>query len=249
MGGLVVAFSLAWAMGGCTSRGSAGAASKGADSASTGRLAALNPCSATSKLGEMCRLRLQDARPTQMGVGLRAARERSAPARKVRGDASSLDAWLEENPQAVVIGPGGISCLTGPHALARGLLDAELSETYGSVAANFSDVTDDSFLALLEERSWVQLMALDGSGPRAFADLPPTLAALPDDPWRSLADELQAAGAHEGGSTPAVEARWADFLRARLPASEAEDFGNALKRARELAQSSDASGLPGYLRP
>jgi hypothetical protein len=85
---------------------------------------------------------------------------------------------------------------------------------------------------------------------RPYKDIPKSVAALVDDPFRSLAGELRRAGGFAKDTTPFSEFLWADFLRRRMKRKSVErDFPLAIKKAKELAKSKDADYLPGWCGP
>ena len=80
--------------------------------------------------------------------------------------------------------------------------------------------------------------------------IPKDIAALTDDPYRSLAGELRREGGYAKDTTPFSEFIWADFLRRRIKlAAVAKDFDKAMARALVLARSPDAGHLPGWCGP
>ena len=107
----------------------------------------------------------------------------------------------------------------------------------------------DAFWTFADNRGWCH--PYDSAGRRrTFDDIPKTLKAMKDDPYRSLAGELRRAGGFAKESTPFTEFLWADFLRRQLkPADVAEDFAAALSKALKLAKSGKAGYLPGWCGP
>ena len=82
---------------------------------------------------------------------------------------------------------------------------------------------------------------------RHYKDIPKSVSALVDDPFRSLAGELRRAGGFAKDTTPFSEFLWADFLRRRMKRRQVEaDFSGALEQALGLAKSADANYLPGW---
>jgi hypothetical protein len=91
----------------------------------------------------------------------------------------------------------------------------------------------------------------DGKGRRrAYADVPKTVAAMEDDPYRSLAGELRYVGGFAKDTTPFSEFVWADFLRRRIkPKDLRKSFVAATEKALTLAKSEEANYLPGWCAP
>ena len=94
-----------------------------------------------------------------------------------------------------------------------------------------------------------QLMhAYDADGRRrGFADSE-AVAALADDPFRSLAGELRRAGGFAKDTTPFSEFLWADFLRRRISAAHRKHFYKAISR-RVARQERGRGYLPGWCGP
>jgi hypothetical protein len=79
--------------------------------------------------------------------------------------------------------------------------------------------------------------------------MPETIDDLEDDPFRSLAGALKRAGGFAKDKAPFSEFKWADFLRRRIARELVErDFGRALAKAMQLAQTTEAAVLPGWRR-
>lgn len=102
------------------------------------------------------------------------------------------------------------------------------------------------FWSFCDNRGWCH--PYDAAGERrAFADIPKSLEAMEDDPYRSLAGELRRAGGYAKEVLPFAEFLWADFLRRRVKRSLVEeDFGAALTKALKLAAQDQAQHLPGW---
>jgi hypothetical protein len=188
-----------------------------------------------------------DLRPTQMTLGMgEVARKRGSW--KSQG-AKSLAEFLAHHMVPVVVGPGGRRYLIDHHHLARALHDEGVNSVFVSIVADFNKLDFDAFWNIMDFHGWTH--PFDGKGRRrAYADLPKTVAAMEDDPYRSLAGELRYVGGFAKDSTPFSEFVWADFLRRRIkPKDVRKDFGSAIDKALALAKSEDASYLPGWCAP
>jgi hypothetical protein len=98
----------------------------------------------------------------------------------------------------------------------------------------------------MTRNGWVLLCDENGRGPRGPSALPESIADLKDDPYRSLAASVQDEG---GFAKPKhdvlfLEFWWANFFRSRVEIGS--DFEAAISKAKELALSPEACGLPGY---
>src|ERR1700721_1933474 len=65
-----------------------------------------------------------------------------------------------------------------------------------------------------------------------YKDIPKSVTALVDDPFRSLAGALRRAGGFSKETTPFSEFLWADFLRRRMKRQFVKhEFAAALRKA------------------
>ena len=81
-------------------------------------------------------------------------------------------------------------------------------------------------------------------------DIPKSIDALIDDPFRSLAGGLRRVGGFAKDTTPFSEFLWADFLRRRMKRKFVEDdYEQAMEKALLLAKSMEANYLPGWCGP
>lgn len=190
--------------------------------------------------------RLMDLVPTQMTVGLREVnlkrlrwRERSS------GEATN---FLNKLRIPVVLGPNARIYLIDRHHLTLALYDEGIRELNVSVFADFSRFSLGEFWTTLERQHWTH--PFDGEGrQRCYQDMPETIDDLEDDPFRSLAGALKRAGGFAKDRAPFSEFKWADFLRWRIARELVErDFGRALAKAMQLAQTTEAAALPGWGR-
>jgi hypothetical protein len=188
-----------------------------------------------------------DLRPTQMTLGM------SEVARKRKSwksqEAKSLAEFLAHHMVPVVLGPGGRRYLIDHHHLARALHDEGVDNVFVTIVADFHKLDADAFWNIMDFHGWTH--PFDGKGRRRpYADLPKTVAAMEDDPYRSLAGELRYGGGFAKDSTPFSEFVWADFLRRRIkPKDVRKDFGAAIETALGLTKSDEASYLPGWCAP
>ncbi len=154
-----------------------------------------------------------DLRPTQMTLGMgEVARKRKSWKSQ---DAKALAEFLAHHMVPVVVGPGGRRYLIDHHHLARALHDEGVDSVFVTIVADFGKLDADAFWNIMDFHGWTH--PFDGKGRRrAYADLPKTVAAMEDDPYRSLAGELRYVGGFAKDATPFSEFVWADFLRRRI---------------------------------
>ena len=186
-------------------------------------------------------------RPTQITLGMRevAIRRKNWSAR----DPKKLDKFLAAHMVPVIMGPGKVPHLIDHHHLARALHDQGVASVFVTVVADMSGVDPDLFWNVMEFRGWTH--PYDGKGRRRdHSDLPKTVQAMKDDPYRSLAGQLRNLGGFAKDSTPYAEFLWADFLRRRIARKAIDkDFDGALAEARMFASTKDANYLPGWCAP
>jgi hypothetical protein len=187
-----------------------------------------------------------DLRPTQMTVGMRevkAKRKRWRDESKRKGGE-----FLGKHLIPVILGPKHRHYIIDHHHLARALHDEGVKEVAVTDVANLSELDQDSFWYVMENRDWTHPF-VDGRR-RPYSDLPKSVDKLIDDPFRSLAGELRRAGGFAKDTTPFSEFLWADFLRRHVKRKIVEThFEHALEKALELAKDEQASYLPGWCGP
>ena len=87
-----------------------------------------------------------------------------------------------------------------------------------------------------------------GEGPRNELYLPEDVRGMADDPYRSIAWFVRKAGGFDNSEKNFAEFAWANFFREKklLDTEGKKGFEKALLKAVELAQSKEASNLPGF---
>ena len=190
---------------------------------------------------------IKTLRPTQMTVGLREVDEKARLWRSLSKD--EAPAFLGRHMIPAILGPKGRHYVIDHHHLVRALQDQGVENILVTVVADLSAVKKDSFWTVLDNRSWCHPYDSEGRR-RDFDAIPKTIAALRDDPYRSLAGELRRAGGFAKDTTPFSEFLWADYLRGRVkPALVRDDFAAALTKALALAKRKEANYLPGWCGP
>ena len=186
-------------------------------------------------------------RPTQITLGMvEVAQKRDAWRTKTAQD---LAKFLEAHMVPVICGLGGEHFLIDHHHLARALFEEGVQSVFVTVVADLSRLPADHFWNMMDFHGWTHPYDTKGRR-RAFSELPKTVKAMEDDPYRSLAGELRAMGGFAKDSTPFSEFLWADFLRPRIKAkSIRSDFRAALALALALSKTGDADYLPGWCGP
>jgi hypothetical protein len=190
---------------------------------------------------------IADLRPTQITVGMRevmAKRKRWQETGSKKGQK-----FLGRHMIPVILGPKRRHYVIDHHHLALALHEEGVSELAVTVVANLSRLEGDEFWTMMDNRQWMH--PFDAKGRRQhYEDIPKSVTALVDDPYRSLAGELRRAGGFAKDTTPFSEFVWAAFLRPRVKQKMIEqDFDHAMEMALKLAKSTDADYLPGWCGP
>ena len=200
----------------------------------------------TSREPRITPVAIADLKPTQMTVGMREVEEKRKMWREKEAHGAS---FLGHHLIPVLLGPKGRPYVIDHHHLARALLDEGVKDVATTVVADLSMLDKDAFWVFADNRGWCHPYDADGVR-QPFDDIPKSIKALKDDPFRSLAGELRRAGGFAKETTPFSEFLWADFLRRKLKASDVrDDFGAALSRSLRLAKSPKAQYLPGWCGP
>ena len=190
---------------------------------------------------------IKDLRPTQITVGLREVAEKRRRWREQAGDKEGE--FLGRHMIPVIWGPKGRHYIIDHHHLCRALQDEGVEHILVNVVADLRTLARGEFWTYLDNRDWCH--PYDAAGKRrGVDDIPATVTAMADDPYRSLAGGLRRAGGFAKDVTPFSEFIWADFLRRRVKSRlVADNFNAALARALKLARSDAAVHLPGWCGP
>jgi hypothetical protein len=191
------------------------------------------------------RVAVTDLRPTQMTVGFREI-ERKQQEWAAMGKKKRRAAMAEVLFPAV-IGPRKAYFILDHHHSAVALAHEKAEEVEVGVVRDLSALAAADFWIYLDHLSWVHPYDQHGKR-RSFNSMPSSLAALRDDPYRSLAGEVRDLGGFAKSDTPFLEFLWTNYFRAHVRADWVRaHYGKALKRALRLAQSSKTRYLPGWV--
>jgi hypothetical protein len=190
---------------------------------------------------------IADLRPTQITVGMREV-EAKRRAWREKGGSKGAE-FLGQHMIPVIVGPKGRPYVIDHHHLARALLEEGVPSVLISVVAHLDRLEPAEFWSVMDNRNWMH--PFDDHGKRqASEEIPKSIKALVDDPFRSLAGELRRAGGFAKDTTPFSEFLWADFMRRRMKRKDVErDFDHAVSDALKLARSEAANHLPGWCGP
>jgi hypothetical protein len=187
---------------------------------------------------------IADLRPTQMTLGLREVERKRAEWRG-RAERDGPE-FLGRHMIPAILGPKDTPYVIDHHHLLRALHEEGVRHVLVSVLADLRHLKKPQFWTFIDNRNW--LHPFDESGKRQPLDrLPKTVAAMKDDPYRSLAGAVRRAGGYAKDMTPYSEFLWADFLRRRLDHKlVAHRFERAVDKAVRLSTSREAAYLPGW---
>jgi hypothetical protein len=195
-------------------------------------------------------------RPTQMSLGMLEVREKMdriiAHGTDARGKTSlcAMRRFVRRHRIRVIVGPGGDLFIAGHHHWARALLELGWRHAPVKIIDDLGALAPDAFWRRM--RTLGHLHPFDEHGKRRTpADLPPTLAGMRDDPYRSLAAFVRLAGAYRKPGNAYGDFTWANFLRAGIHEDmhSIAGFARAMSLGIRLAQGKRARRLPGYLGP
>lgn len=190
---------------------------------------------------------IADLRPTQITVGMREVAEKRQAWRAKAGDKGAE--FLGQHMIPVILGPKNRHYIIDHHHLTRALDDEGVTHVLVTVVADLRRLEKEAFWFVLDNRSWMHPFDDEGKR-RGYQDIPKSVKALVDDPFRSLAGRLRRLGGFAKDTAPFSEFLWADFLRRRLKRKQIDaDFAGALEQALTLAKSADADYLPGWCGP
>ena len=187
---------------------------------------------------------IADLRPTQMTLGLREVERKRAEWRG-RAERDGPE-FLGRHMIPAILGPKQVPYVIDHHHLLRALHEEGVRHVLVSVVADLGHLKKPQFWTYMDNRNW--LHPFDASGTRQpLARLPKTVAAMKDDPYRSLAGEVRRAGGFAKDTTPYSEFLWADFLRHRVRRDLVEErFERAVDKGVRLSTAPEAAYLPGW---
>lgn len=187
---------------------------------------------------------LDQLRPTQMTVGMAEVEHKRAHwaslGKKQRREAMASHCF------PVVLGPGPAHFVVDHHHLGLALIGQGVEQVPATVLDDLSYLAQPVFWRVMEMRNWAH--PFDRNGRRRDADaIPARLQDLVDDPHRSLAGFLRAAGGFAKDAAPFAEFLWADHLRPLIPRRQIRaSMDDAVREAMGLARSPLARYLPGW---
>ncbi len=205
----------------------------------------------------ICTCDLTELRPLQGAVGMKQVIYME---KRIADHPQHERRKLEEDPIKVVAGVGGQLFIIDHHHTAEAWLRAKTEWGANALCKIVNSEkglppefkTEDEFWAALKAAHLLRLKNETGVDVEA-SQLPKTLEAMADDPYRSLAWFVRRKGGFCKSSREFAEFAWADWFRSKsstleihnLP-SDPNDKNATVDEAVEMAHSSEAESLPGY---
>ena len=187
---------------------------------------------------------LAKLKPTQMTAGFaEVAQKRSQWAALGKRARRAL---LDTHWFPAVLGVRSRYHIVDHHHLGLALHQEGVEEVKVMVLADLSYLEPAIFWRVMEQRNWAH--PFDQHGQRCgFESLPARVSQLIDDPYRSLAGFLRAAGGYAKDTSPFAEFLWADYLRPLVaPELIQKSLTSAVRESLGLARSPLARYLPGW---
>jgi len=188
--------------------------------------------------------KIKQLRPTQITVGLIAVKAKAAKWKTL--SPKKRKQHLEARWFPAVKGPDDSYYITDHHHTGLALLRSGVKKAQLVVLKDLSALDPKGFWMAMDHHNWVH--PYNAKGERDdFSAIPEGLEQLDDDPYRSLADQVQKLGGYADSSLPYAEFLWADYFRERIKLhSSIEGWDNTLATALALATDTDAQCLPGW---
>jgi len=190
------------------------------------------------------RVLVKDLRPTQMTIGFKEVQRKRESWAKL--NKKKRRAAMEEFFFPAVIGPRNAYFVLDRHHAAVALIKEGAEDVQVGVVKDLSSLEEMEFWIYLDHLSWVHPYDQKGKR-RSLKDMPSSLSDLRDDPYRSLAGDVRDLGGFAKADAPFLEFLWTNYFRANVGADLVKShYAKAVKRALQLAHSSEARYLPGW---
>lgn len=199
---------------------------------------------ATTDHHPLTTVNLAKLKPTQITVGFaEVARKRAEWAHLTKKARHSL---IDSHCFPAVLGPRERYYIVDHHHLGLALHEEGVEAVRVMALADLSYLALPIFWRVMEQRNWAH--PFDHIGRRRDYDAIPTkVELLVDDPYRSLAGFVRAAGGYAKDTSPFAEFLWADYLRPHITLTQIDrSMDVAVREGLSLAKSPLARYLPGW---
>jgi hypothetical protein len=197
------------------------------------------------KKGDVMEMALIKAlHPTQLTLGMDHVRQKMDASQAHR---RTFQQFAQRHPVKVVLGPKNQLYIIDHHHWARAWLELGKEQTPIVVVRDLHKLGKRAFWQRMSELGDVH--PYDEHGVRqSISALPPTVAGMLDDPYRSLAAFARNAGGYRKPKGAYADFQWAAFFRRHVKGDlrTLHGFAQALADATRLARSRTARKLPGY---
>jgi hypothetical protein len=190
------------------------------------------------KTDQLITCNISDLHPTQFNAGMEEVETQTKKVKK------NPEGFKKDNPAPVVVGLGGKLFVLDHHHHLLALARASETTAICLKQADLSSLGPDAFWKEMSDRGWVYLK--DKGVERQPNDLPATVTALGDDPYRTFAKTVEDRGGFD--KVPCAlyeEFKWADLFRDH-PEISLKDGDQAVQNAVQLAKTAEACSLPGF---
>jgi hypothetical protein len=189
-------------------------------------------------------VRIDRLRPTQITVGRVEVAAKRAEWKRL--DRKERRRRLSQHWFPAVIGPKQRHYIVDHHHLGLALHEEQVESAWLMVLRDFSWLETERFWRVMEFHQWAH--PYDNEGRRCdYDNIPRRVTELQDDPYRSLAGFVRAAGGFAKDSQPYAEFLWADFFRPLIDRDAITTATPvAVEQAVNLARSEQARYLPGW---
>ena len=186
-------------------------------------------------------------RPTQLTVGMLEVKRKRKRLRALEKKPAEMVGFILETPIRVVLGPKDQAYVIDHHHLALALLKEDFKTAPMQIEADFSHLAPRVFWKRMKADNYVHLFNSRGKR-KPLRSLPKSLRQLKDDPYRSLAGFVRAAGGYDKTPSPFAEFAWANFFRRRIDSeSIREDLKKTVNECVGMACTPQAADLPGFV--
>jgi len=189
-----------------------------------------------------CKVALKALHPTQPAVGLLQVEDDIA---ELTGKEQNGLKATKKKRIPIVVGPAGRFYLTDRHHLSSALWRMDQPEAHARIIGRLTDPA--TFWQEMQARHWVWLQDTR-CNPIRPEQLPESLAALADNPYRALAGYAQDKGWIDKTDAYFMEFQWACYLGKKMdwaPVTR-NNLKQRLQQVAPLMCAEEAKGLPGY---
>jgi hypothetical protein len=192
--------------------------------------------------------RVLDLKPTQFAVGMMEVDEKIKSVSRLKKKERKV--FVKDTRVPVIKGPDGCLYVVDHHHFLCVCYHVGICKVRVKVIADLSkrNMTYSEFWSWMTRNRKSYPFCQFGEGPRSAIYLPKDVRGLADDPYRSVAWFVRKAGGFSNSDKNFAEFTWANFFRGKklLERDGMPGLDRALVKAVALAQSPEASKLPGF---